>query len=85
MTRMSSRSGEADRYRRAATDALKVLDWCIWYFRYEGQGEIATKLERNRAHIRQRLESTSSDEGSPAAKPVRKVLEVIGLKPKPES
>lgn len=83
---MSSRSGEADRYRRAATDALKVLDWCIWYFHYEGQGEIASRLERNRAHIRGRLEGASEEatNGSPAAKPVRKVLEAIGLKPKPE-
>jgi hypothetical protein len=83
---MSSRSGEADRYRRAATDALKVLDWCIWYFHYEGQGEIASQLERNRAHIRRRLEVPAEVAGgSPAAKPARKVLEAIGLKPKPES
>jgi hypothetical protein len=84
---MSSGSGEADRYKRAATDALKILDWCIWYFHYEGQGEIASQLERNRAHIRRRLEVAPEEatDKSSAAKPVRKVLEAIGLKPKPES
>jgi hypothetical protein len=84
---MSSRSGEADRYRQAATDALKVLDWCIWYFHYEGQGEIASRLERNCAHIRRRLESGPGEgtAGATAAKPVQKVLEAFGLKPKAES
>lgn len=51
----TDRSREAERYKKAATDALKVLDWCIWYFRYENQGEIAARLERNRGYIRRRL------------------------------
>ncbi len=86
------RSGDTDRYKRAADDALKVLDWCIWYFRYENQGEIATRLERNRDHIRDRLNGepeqaltprrrTHPQADTPAMKPVRKLLKAIGLKP----
>ena len=82
--------GATERYKRAAEDALKVLDWCIWYFRYEGQGEIATRLERNRGHIRERLGGAAeqaptasrrkrSQAEVPAKKPVRKLLKAIGL------
>ena len=87
---MPTVSGETERYKRAAHDALKVLDWCIWYFRYENQGEIATRLERNRDYIRGRLggdaEQTPSTSRrkrphveAPAKKPVRKLLKAIGL------
>jgi hypothetical protein len=72
----------ADRYRRAASDALKMLDWCIWYFRYENQAGIATRLERNRDHIRERL--TDEPDRAPrtsSGSPVRKMLKAIGLKP----
>lgn len=85
-------SGERDRYKRAGDDALKMLDWCIWYFRYENQGEIATRLERNRDHIRERLRGEPeqvpatprrmrSQADAPAVKPVRKLLKAIGLGP----
>lgn len=49
------RSREADRYRKAASDALALLDWCIEYFADNGQRGIAGRLARNRNHIRQRL------------------------------
>jgi hypothetical protein len=86
------RSREAERYRRAATDALKLLDWCIWYFRYENHGEIATRLEQNRAYIRERLTGEPEEALSairrprrladvPVVKPLRKMLQSLGLKP----
>jgi hypothetical protein len=46
---------EADRYRKAATDALSLVDWCIEYFGDNGQRLIASQLARNRNHIRARL------------------------------
>jgi len=52
-------SGEADRYRKAATDTLKLLDWCIAYLAENRQGPIARQLARNRDHIRERLEAAS--------------------------
>ena len=89
-------TGEAERYKRATTDALKLLDWCIWYFRYENHGEIATRLEQNRAYIREQLTGEPEEVLSaksqaraladvPVLKPLRKVLESIGLKKKPQS
>lgn len=48
-------SREADRYRKAATDALSLLDWCIEYFADNRQQGIASRLARNRNHIRARL------------------------------
>ena len=88
---MPAATDETDRYKRAANDALKVLDWCIWYFRYENQGEIATRLERNRDYIRERL-GGEAEQGptkakrkrpeaeAPATKPVGKLLKAIGLR-----
>jgi hypothetical protein len=77
--------------KRAAEDALKALDWCIWYFRYENQDEIAARLERNRDYIRERLSGEPKQTptipkrkrpqaGVPSVKPVRKLLKAIGLK-----
>jgi hypothetical protein len=77
---------DAERYRKAATDALKMLDWCIFYFRHEGQSEIAAGLERNRAYIRERLTGEPEEtlralpEKVPSVNPLRKTLEALGLK-----
>jgi len=81
---MSDGSREADRYRRVAEDALKVLDWCIWYFRYEGQPRIAERLEQNRAHIRERLKGGAAQAAppQPEQKPVQKIRQALGLGPK---
>ena len=49
------RSREAERYRKAATDALTQVDWCIEYLKDNQQGRIAGRLERNRKHISARL------------------------------
>jgi hypothetical protein len=48
----TGRSAEAERYRQAATDALEMLDWCIGYLVGTRKSDIASKLARNRAHIR---------------------------------
>jgi hypothetical protein len=87
----TDRSGETDRYKRAANDALKVLDWCIWYFRYENQAAIAERLEKNRDYIRKRLGGEAEQAPTaakrkrpqaepPATKPVGKLLKAIGLR-----
>lgn len=54
-------SREADRYKKAATDALTLLDWCIEYFADNRQGKVAQQLARNRSHIRELLKGGSSD------------------------
>jgi hypothetical protein len=51
----AGRSHAADRYKKAATDALTLVDWCIGYFTHHQQGKLARQLERNRDHIRGRL------------------------------
>jgi len=48
-------SREADRQKKAASDALRLLDWCIEYFADNRQAGIASQLARNRDHIRARL------------------------------
>lgn len=51
----NSRSAEAERYERAARDALEMLDWCIGYLVGIHKDRIASQLARNRAHIRRNL------------------------------
>ena len=46
---------EADRYRRAADDALQQLDWAIGYLHGIHKVEISKALARNRSFIRRRL------------------------------
>ena len=46
---------EADRYRRAAEDALQQLDWAIGYLHGIRKTEISSALARNRSHIRRKL------------------------------
>lgn len=46
---------EADRYRKAADDALQQLDWAIGYLHGIRKVQIACALARNRAHIRREL------------------------------
>jgi hypothetical protein len=49
------RPSEADRYKSAATDALRLVDWCIEYLAENHQGRIARQLALNRKHIGWRL------------------------------
>jgi hypothetical protein len=51
----SDRSGELERYRRAAEDALQQLDWCIGYLHGIHKVGISRALARNRSHIRTEL------------------------------
>ncbi len=46
---------EADRYRRAADDALQQLDWAIGYLHGIRKTEISKALAKNRTYIRERL------------------------------
>ena len=46
---------EADRYRRAAEDALQQLDWAIGYLHGIRKTEISRALAKNRSFIRRRL------------------------------
>ena len=46
---------EADRYRKAAEDALQQLDWVIGYLHGIRKTEISRALAKNRSHIRTEL------------------------------
>jgi Flp pilus assembly protein TadG len=46
---------EADRYRRAAEDALQQLDWAIGYLHGIRKTDISKALANNRSYIRKRL------------------------------
>lgn len=49
----------ADRYRRAAEDALQQLDWAIGYLHGIGKTDISRALARNRSFIRRELMGVS--------------------------
>lgn len=51
----SGGSDEVERYKRAATEALEMLDWCIGYMVGTHKEGIASQLARNRKHIRENL------------------------------
>jgi hypothetical protein len=46
---------QAERYRQAAENALRQLDWCIDYFRRIHEGRLSAQLANNTAHIRRSL------------------------------
>jgi hypothetical protein len=46
---------EADRYRKAAEDALQQLDWAIGYLHGIRKVEISRALAKNRSQIRRDL------------------------------
>jgi hypothetical protein len=50
-----SKQDEADRYGRAAEDALQQLDWAIGYLHGIRKTEISKALAKNRSYIRTRL------------------------------
>ena len=54
-SRQHDASGEVDRYRHAADDALQQLDWVIGYLREIGKRDIAGALAKNRSFISKRL------------------------------
>jgi len=46
---------EADRYRKAAEDALQQLDWAIGYLHGIRKTDISKALAKNRSYIRRNL------------------------------
>ena len=48
-------SGQADRYKQAATEALEMLDWSIGYMVGIRKESIAAQFARNRKHVREDL------------------------------
>ena len=46
---------EADRYRKAADDALQQLDWAIGYLHGIHKVDISRALAKNRSYIREQL------------------------------
>jgi hypothetical protein len=51
----SDASGEVDRYRQAAEDALQQLDWAIGYLHGIHKTGVSRALAKNRSYIRTRL------------------------------
>jgi len=51
----NDKQAEADRYRKAAEDALQQLDWAIGYLHGIHKVEISKALAKNRSHIRRSL------------------------------
>lgn len=51
----NSKQEEADRYRRAAEDALQQLDWAIGYLHGIRKTDISRALAKNRSFIRTQL------------------------------
>ena len=62
-----SKQEEADRYRRAAEDALQQLDWTIGYLHGIHKTDISKALAQNRSFIRKQL-MEEPDEGVPTQK-----------------
>ena len=52
---VDEKQAEADRYRKAAEDALQQLDWAIGYLHGIRKTEISKALAKNRTHIRTEL------------------------------
>jgi len=51
----SPKEQEADRYRKAAEDALQQLDWAIGYLHGIHKLDVSRALAKNRSYIRQQL------------------------------
>jgi hypothetical protein len=54
-TETQKKQDEADRYRKAAEDALQQLDWAIGYLHGIRKTEISRALAKNRSYIRSEL------------------------------
>jgi hypothetical protein len=51
----NSQAEDAERYRRAAEDALQQLDWAIGYLHGIKKTQISKALAQNRSYIRRNL------------------------------
>jgi hypothetical protein len=52
---VDEKQAEADRYRKAAEDALQQLDWAIGYLHGIRKVDISKALAKNRSYIRREL------------------------------
>jgi hypothetical protein len=52
---VDAKQEEADRYRKAAEDALQQLDWAIGYLHGIRKTDISKALAKNRSYIRTQL------------------------------
>jgi hypothetical protein len=52
---VDAKQEEADRYRKAADDALQQLDWAIGYLHGIRKTDISKALAKNRSYIRTQL------------------------------
>jgi hypothetical protein len=52
---VDEKQAEADRYRKAAEDALQQLDWAIGYLHGIRKTDISKALAKNRSYIRTKL------------------------------
>jgi len=52
---VDEKQDEADRYRKAAEDALQQLDWAIGYLHGIRKTDISKALAKNRSYIRTQL------------------------------
>ena len=57
----NDKQDEADRYRKAAEDALQQLDWAIGYLHGIRKVEISKALAKNRSYIRKQLMGRSEE------------------------
>jgi len=55
------REQEANRYRKAAEDALQQLDWAIGYLHGIHKTDISRALAKNRSYIRRQLMGRSEE------------------------
>ena len=46
---------EAERYRRAAEEALQQLDWCIGYLHGIRKAQLSSRLAKNREFIKRKM------------------------------
>jgi hypothetical protein len=49
------RDDEAERYRRAAEEALQQLDWCIGYLHGIHKSQLSSRLAKNREFIKRSM------------------------------
>jgi hypothetical protein len=59
------RSRDAARYKKAATDALTLLDWCIEYLTSNGHRRVAKQLAHGRNGVHALLQGGSRNRGWP--------------------
>ena len=52
---MANENKQAERYQRAAQEALQQLDWCIGYLHGIRKGQISSRLAKNSDYIKRNM------------------------------